>query len=497
MIRLLFLLIFFFITGFLEAQKTQVYYSQFASKTTKDHSVTLLKFIKYISQKNVTGVIDGYDISFQKEIQINNLNNVDLIFRNSQFRAVRRFNGAFLSFTNTSNISISGLVIKQYQTPSIIYQESDYPELFNNGLSFIRSSNISVTNSQFWDLYTRSIMIKESKGKIIISNNSFSSPLQKQMYLAEHIMIGSSPNAMISIEKNSFDNQPYSNPDVGVSAISGYGLGKNGGQVIVKNNYFNYVGRNNAGKHRLYAIDFYDDCDNIKVIDNQFENVMWGAIRFDGSSENVEISSNRITVKNPDDSGTISSSTTSRVKSYKNILINNNQIKSLAPLNSTILLQNQFVNVKTENIVIKNNAITDSYYNVYVTGFMDGITIDGNRISGSLSVFGIYFLLNPNQGLRNINTISNNEIIASNTGISINSKDNLSNFSEFAIVNNNISNSKKKEGFGILLNIGSKGKFKIEQNIITNYGKGIYLREKKYKLNFNKFVGNKNNLQKD
>ena len=497
MIRYLILLIVFIFTVHLKAQKTEVYYSQFASKTAKDHSATFPNFIKYISQKNATGVVDGFDIVFQKEIQIKNLKNIDLVFKNSQFRASSRFSGAFLNFTNVSNVSITGLTIKQYQNPAVIYREKDYPALYNNGLNFFRSSNISVTNSHFHDLYTRSIMIKESTGKINVLNNYFSSPMQKQMYLAEHIVFGSSPNAVILVENNRFENAPYSNPDFGVSAISGYGLGKNGGQITVKNNYFSYVGRSNAGKHRLYSVDFYDDCDNIKVIDNQFENVMWGAIRFDGSSENVEISRNKINVKNPDDSGTISSSTTSRIRSYKNILINDNQITSLAPRNSAILLQNQFSNVKTENIIVKNNIINNSYYNIYVTGFIDGITIEENKLSGDLSTFGIYFMMNPNTVSKNLNTIKNNEISATNTGISINSKDNLPNQNKFTISKNRISNSKKKDGFGILVNIGSKGNIDIDQNTISNYGKGLYLREKKYKLNFNKFVDNLNNLQKD
>jgi hypothetical protein len=44
---------------------------------------------------------------------------------------------------------------------------------------------------------------------------------------------------------------------------------------LIKDNYFEYCGRDNTGHHRLYAIDFYDNVNNFIINSNIFRNTTW------------------------------------------------------------------------------------------------------------------------------------------------------------------------------------------------------------------------------
>ncbi|WP_223606111.1 hypothetical protein [Chryseobacterium sp. OSA05B] len=491
------LIMFLFFCSMIYAQKPVVYYSQYAQKSQKDHAASLTKFLQDVSKKNAVGVIDGYTIGFDKEVSIKNLNNVELSFKNSVLYSNKRFSGFFLNFVNSNNIVIDGINVEMYRTALPVYIEKDYPNIYNSALGFKGCQNIEIKNSKFLNLYNRSVQVTESSGKISVHDNIFSSKKQNQKYLIEHVVIGSSPNGAVSIIKNKFENESYDNPDFGISAISGYGLGKINGKVDIIDNYINNAGRSNAGLHRLFAIDFYDDCDNITVKGNTISNVMWGAVRFNGSSENTVIADNIITIKNPDDSSSITSSTTAGNRNFRNISISNNTITAISGLNSAIMLQNQFENVKTENILIKNNKINNSYNNISLIGYFDDVSISQNIIKGTKAAVGISFMLKNKYGNKQI-YINDNIIHTFNTGISLNSMDNKANNNDFTIRNNEVNTTNKSfKGYGIIVNLGMKGKIDIEQNNIFNFATGLYLRENTVNMKLNKFDGNARNLSKD
>ncbi|KMQ65559.1 hypothetical protein ACM46_06660 [Chryseobacterium angstadtii] len=479
------------------AQKPVVSYSAYAQKSQKDHTASLTRFLQDVSKKNAVGIIDGYTIEFNKEISIKNLNNIELSFKNSVLYSNKRFSGFFLNFVNSKNIVIDGMNVEMYRTALPVYTEKDYPNVYNSALGFKGCQNIEIKNSKFLNLYNRSVQITESYGKISVHDNFFSSKKQNQKYLMEHVVVGSSPNGVVSILKNRFDNESYDNPDFGISAISGYGLGKGEGKVDIIDNYINNAGRSNSGLHRLFAIDFYDDCDNITVKGNTISNVMWGAVRFNGSSVNTVISDNIITIKNPDDSSSITSSTTAGSQYFRNISINNNTITAISGLNSAIMLQNQFENIKTENISIKNNKINNSYNNISLVGYFDDVTVSQNVIKGSGAAVGISFMLKNKSAGKQI-YINDNIIHTFNTGISLNSTDNKANNNGFTIRNNEVNTTNKSfKGYGIIVNLGMKGKINIEQNNILNFATGLYLRENTVNTKLNKFDGNAKNLSKD
>ncbi|RXM37892.1 hypothetical protein BOQ62_19505 [Chryseobacterium sp. CH21] len=492
-----FILICIFLCNFLLAQKPVIYYSAYASKSQKDHTISLIKFFKEVSSKNAVGVVDGYNIEIEKEITVKNINNLELSFKNSNLYSNKRFSGFFINFLNSKNIKIDGFSVEMFRSKIQTYIKEDYPNIFNGGLGFKGCENIEVKNSKFLNLYTRSIQITESYGNVSINNNFFSSKKQNQKYLLEHVVFGSSQNAVISVSKNRFDNEIYENPDFGIAAISGYGLGKNGGKVIIVDNYINNAGRNNSGQHRLYAIDFYDDCDNLLIKGNTFNNIMWGAVRFNGSSENIGITDNNISIKNPDDTSCITSSTTGNSSYFRNISIDNNSITTLSGLNSAIMLQNQFEKTKTENISIKNNKINNSYNNIFILGYFDDVSVIQNVFKGTGSSMGIWFMLKNKQINKPI-YIMGNKINAFNTGISLNSKDNMINYNSFFVKNNEIiTGNKEFKGFGIIVNLGMKGNVNIEDNNILNYNTGLYIREKTVNTKLNKFTGNIKNMSRE
>lgn len=495
--KITFFIILFFFVNILFSQKSKIYYSSYAEKTQKDHTSSLVSFITDVSKKNAIGIIDGYNIEFNKEIKISNLNNIEILVKNTRFYSNHRFSGFFINFVNVSNIIIDGVNIEMLNSNPVIYSENDYPNVYNGALGFRECKNIMVKNSQFSNLYTRSIEILESSGEIFLNNNLFSSKKQNQKFLLEHIVLGSCRNAAILVNKNKFNNEPYDNPDYGISSITGFGLGKGAGKVQILDNLINFSGRSNAGKHRLYAIDFYDDCDNLNIEGNTLENVMWGAVRFNGSSENVNIANNQINVKRPDETGVITSSTTKNNPYFRNIKIFNNTITSSINLSSAILLQNQYENIQTKNVFIESNKINNFYYNISLRGYWDDLSINNNIIKGDYSAIGISFILKNKRSIEQIKVLNNN-INAYNTGVSLNSEDNKLNNTAFMIKNNEIySLNKSEKGYGVIVNIGLKGEIIIENNQISGFNNAMYIRENTVSSHSNKFVNNKNNLLKD
>lgn len=461
----------------ISAQEKLMYYSQFAGSNQNNHAITLPNFIRSATRHNAIAVIDGFTINTSQTIKISNINKVNLRFVKSIVQANSRVNGSLFEFKNVRNLKIDGLEVMMYTTPLPVYQLAEYPQLYNVALGIYNSSDIEIINSKFKNLYTRSIDIKNSSGNIYLSRNYFTSEPQKQKYLLEHIVLGSSPNAKIMIDNNQFDNTPYTNPDFGIAAISGFGLGKNGGSISIKDNYFNYNGRNNSGTHRLYTIDFYDDCDNIIVEDNIFDNVMWGAIRFNGSSENVLLNRNKISVVHPDETGAITSTTTAGLKNFKNIFITNNKIYSLKNLNTAIYLQNQFNHIVTGNISIANNEIHNSYVSVFLNGIFSEASINDNLIHGEFANQGINLTLR-NSKVSNKITLSNNRISTDNYGIAINTTE--PNYNPL-VIQKNIIQSPKMGFYGIIINVGAKGNSVISDNFITNYKTSLYMRERNVK----------------
>ena len=490
------LFLFVFWVSLTSSQEKYIYYSDFVSKTTKKHDDVLLKFFKEVSKNKAIGIIKGYNIVLNDQIKVENLSNLNLKFQETTFLSTKRFLGAFFYFENCKNISIEGFKAVLSDGSFPVYKEKEYGQLFSGGLFFKACETIVLKYSTFENLYNRAVQIKESFGEITVSGNKFSSKKQNQSYMLEHLVIGSSPNAVIHIYENIFDNEKYTNPDFGICAISGYGLGKDGGSVMVRNNKINFAGRNNKGLHRLYAVDFYDDCNNITLKDNIFDNIIWGAIRFNGTSKNAIIENNKIHVTLADDTAVITSSTTNRNSELSTIHIINNSIDTDVPYVMGIMLQNNFSNIKTKDINVSKNKFNNCYVNAAFLGFFDDVMVSKNNFSGEKSATGILMQLEDVFKSSNLIKIDQNILEANNTGISLNARKGEL-FCKFLISDNMIFNeTNSQKGFGIVLNLGVKGNVNITNNKISNFENALYLREKNYKVKHNGLSNNKINILK-
>jgi hypothetical protein len=197
-----------------------------------------------------------------------------------------RIANSYISFENKTNILVRGLNFDMNQPNLPVYTVDDYNSTehqFNIALTFVNCSNVNVERCSFTNLYNRSIWAYQCTGKIAIKDSDFSSPVQAQKLLADHIGIGSSTGT-IEICNNTINNAPYSNQDYGVAGIFMHNIG---GKLTVCGNYMNYIGRNNAGGHRLGAIDFYQDVKNASVYDNVIENLMGDALRM-SQGQNID-----------------------------------------------------------------------------------------------------------------------------------------------------------------------------------------------------------------
>ncbi|WP_312173757.1 right-handed parallel beta-helix repeat-containing protein [Chryseobacterium sp.] len=303
-----------------------------------------------------------------------------------------RVEGFYFNFNDCHNVIIDGLRFDQNQRNLIIYSAADDVALkeFNCGIYFTLSSCIEITNCSFYDLYNHAIRIYScGEGNIIVSNNHFESGLQKQIYVMEHLVVSQAPKAKVFIENNIFENAENHDPSTGVVGIFAYELGE-GGSVIVNNNHFEYCGRNHTGKHRLYAIDFYENVNNFEITNNVIKNCTWGAIRFDGTRKNGIITNNIIHQLIADEDGMIMTASREDPKfnqtEFKNIIISNNILESSNDLSYGITIQGLSPFCAAENIEISHNKMYDLRYGIKVNGDVSVMSINNNQ---AINLIGI------------------------------------------------------------------------------------------------------------
>ncbi|ANF50118.1 hypothetical protein A0O34_06165 [Chryseobacterium glaciei] len=306
-----------------------------------------------------------------------------------------RVEGFYLSFNDCHNFIIEGLRFDQNKRNLPVYNSDDNaaspaPKEFNGSIYITESSNIEITDCSFFDLYNRAVNIYSChRGHILVRNNLFESGVQEQKYVMEHLVIAQSRYAEVVIENNSFKNAENTNPDHGVVAIFAFDLGEFK-SVLVNNNYFEYCGRNHAGGHRLYAIDFYDNVNNFIISNNIFENMIWGVIRFDGTRKNGIISNNIIHQLIADEDGMIMSSSREEPKynqtEFKNISINNNILDSSSEFSHGITIQGLSPFCAAENIEISHNKMYNLRYGVKIHGDVSVVSINNNQVMNLIGI---------------------------------------------------------------------------------------------------------------
>lgn len=154
----------------------------------------------------------------------------------------------------------------------------------------IGSLFIKAKNNWFDRLYTAHIVFRNG-GYLDVSNNSFSSPLQNQDQYLSFVEILSSGGSII-VSRNNFLAADTVRNDRSPSAVTASGV--SGSLDVVENTMVN-CGRNNAGTHRLAAIDIYADATNVTVKANKAINCREQFMRL-STTNRARIKDNFVTV---------------------------------------------------------------------------------------------------------------------------------------------------------------------------------------------------------
>ncbi|KMQ66049.1 hypothetical protein ACM46_00335 [Chryseobacterium angstadtii] len=410
-----------------------------------------------------------------------------------------RLEGFYFSFIRCHNVIIEGLRFDQNKSNLITYSTADDAahKEFNSGIYFFESSNIEITNCHFFDLYNRAVRIYSCYGDININNSLFESGVQEQIYVMEHLVVAQCPYAKVIVENNAFKNAENHNPDHGVVAIYAYELGEKG-SVFINNNYFEYCGRNHTGVHRLYAIDFYDNVNNFIISNNIFKNMIWGAIRFDGTRENGIICNNVIHQLIADQDGMIMAASREAEKYnqtiFKNISINNNILDAATELSHGISIQGLSPFCAAENIEISNNKMYNLRYGIRIHGDVSVVSINNNQ---AFNLIGIGINIEGfKTGFNNVPLepkkiekiyINDNHLNARPetsfngfVGIQINGLESKSKFMGRVLINDNFI-SGNSTGAGIVINTGKtlENKVTVAGNTVENLSMGFFIRTNK------------------
>lgn len=434
-----------------------------------------------------------------------------------------RFWSYYLKFISCSNFIIDGIKINQNKSAiSQEYTQNDYDSAgsndllrdFNGAIYITKSNDIEITNCSFLDLYTRGLQFYNcDEGEIKISYNFFESGIQTQEYRMEHLILSQSHNVNFIVENNVFKNNvPTNGPDPAKMpcAITAYDCGYHG-SVLVKDNLFEYCGRNNHGHHRLYALDFYDNVNNFIITDNIFRNTTWGAIRFDGTKKNAVISNNYIHQLIADDSGIINSSARPKIdydNVFTNISINDNIIESSDSRSYGLLLQSHFDEIMADNINVYGNNFNNLRTAISIGGNITNINITNNCASNiqaatiEYSAHSITITTDSNGNstqTKRITSVLGNALISNNnfkaspqgdtfTGIAINGftppspndYETVNNLTKRFVVSNNLIYG-NGTGYGITINheVSLDGRVTVSGNEVSNINTGLYLRCKK------------------
>jgi hypothetical protein len=454
----------------------------------------------------------GAGITYTLTAPLTGVSNIELIGNGCTITATTRIQSYF-SFTGCSNFQIYGFNFNLAKTSLVTYAVGDYPNIYNCGIYMSSCSDIEIYQNTFTNLYTRSIYSNNGSGRLDIHDNDFSSPLQTQMYMLEHIAVGQN-SGDIHVNKNRILNAAYTSPSVGICGVTMSGIS---GSADVSNNTFDYCGRDNTGAHRLGVIDFYADQKNVTIKDNVVTNMMAMFSRI-SSTNHAEVSGNIVSTNaNVEVASTILSiegiadyyGVPAVVPGVTDINVHHNVFNGSAANTYGIGVTAYDFAYPSTNIRIHHNTFRDVDLAVSTGGPFDNISIDDNAIygvgGGSIQVLytGGGIVLTALHGVNQANSIYRNLRISNNRQMlaSPGSKRAITvTFStspaytgiirEIRIVGNYAFANTAGTSFASLLEANSTlslESFIVQDNTIQNWATGFYVRDMGELL----FTGNK------
>lgn len=394
-----------------------------------------------------------------------------------------RFLGYFLRFNNCTSFTVENINFIINKQNAIQYDTADYPNEYNGCIYASQCGDFEIVNNFFNDLYTKHVFIYQCYGKIDITKNKFYSSTQVQNQILEFLTLGTSPSANINIENNKFNNAVHNNPASATCGIFAYGLGylSQDGSVLVKNNVFNYCGRDNTGHHRLCTIDFYDDVRNFIVENNIFNNNTWGAIRFNGLTNNAIIKNNVFNQSISNDSALVSTSTRDTTEKFENIDISGNIFNGAVDGQTrAILLQSPFSQNLNSAIISENtfNAVKNA---IELVGGIKSVVIKGNYFKSNGNTIeykkGNTFVPVATEKYLNF-LIEGNSFYSTVNFCDINTLDiPAENINQLLIANNILDGANSTIGLGFIVNgIGLDKKVMVSNNNFVHCNVAMFLR---------------------
>jgi hypothetical protein len=196
---------------------------------------------------------------------------------------------SFFYFRERKNIAVSGCTFDMNMggLPTYAYADlrpKNVALFFDHGCE-----DVVVRNNRFVNLYSNAVRFYQTIGQLKVLDNEFSSTVQTQMFLLEHLFFTTIEGDVV-VRGNRFVNAATDSP---ASAAAGIFLSGTKGSVVIDRNSFDYCGRDNTGHHRVGVIDFYGNSENVVVSNNTSINTMAQFLRL-ASSWPAQIFSNKI-----------------------------------------------------------------------------------------------------------------------------------------------------------------------------------------------------------
>lgn len=315
-------------------------------------------------------------------VNLSGLSNIEWVGTGATIKAPGRIL-CYFNCSGSTNITFSGLIFDQMKSALTTYTPADYE---NGPLNVpiyanLGASNLSIYDCIFRDLYTTAIYFDKCV-KLTVQNNEFLSPVQQQNQWVQHLHIQTSTD--VTITTNRFVNSAVSDPGFGVSACFASGVRR----FFFQGNYLDFCGRNNAGTHRLGALDFYGDVSDVFVLDNTFSNVMAEAIRLNACFGG-KISGNRFTVNaNAEASGNTLAITGSTLfgqnKGQRDIEISGNRFEDFSTRAAgTVVIVSYDWGAPSRKISVHDNVFSGCRNIVRVIGPFDRVAIERNSSDSS------------------------------------------------------------------------------------------------------------------
>ena len=330
------------------------------------------------------------DYQWVGEVSLSGKKNITIFGNGAKLTAPgSRIRSFFNTTGSTGTIVIKGLIFDQKGLSMPLYQVSDYPNTYNSGIFGDGCEQVSVVSCQFNDLYTNAIKLSNCTG-LTVSESNFSSGVQPQNQIIDHVSVTTAD--YILVFKSRFVNAAVTSPANVPCGVFASGIRKHS---VVENNYFDYCGRNNAGGHRLAAIDFYYDSENTRIVGNVALNCMAQFLRLSACNNGL-VEDNKIVVSGFAESGGTVLSVEGLAlvgginNGTKNVTVSVNEIKD--EFNRSEVAVGIYAydwGFPTRNVNVLHNTFTGCKYSVRVYGPYNGLSILNNKgrgYSNSMSI---------------------------------------------------------------------------------------------------------------